>query len=506
MRFAECFDIEKSEDGSDDWFNVLVDVDTPLFIDPFLIWEEKHGFWQGAHAHLIEFFTMVFTLIGEAKGDKKNVSWKQAENLLVFPEPAEFRFGVAEGSPFGSGSSKGLQSDVLGGITAATRIGMRSIAHMETISLFQGGMGPDRIGDAVSNVLKSYFIRYTQDIARKHQIPTKLVTVPNASWSVEQRRWKEGRVELPVTIVRRKSRGREREIELPVILTPERFLRELPVAESNGFWTWSWAELGAKLRADFNYDVARNVTKDIKAKLARDNPEAVALYLLHLEGQPKDPYPVAEDPHLLVTWYEKGKQMARREIAAPEVETDQGFTDFVAQVVEEYRHSVESDAWRLLWTTGRGAKERDAQVLFRSIVRHYCRANNVDLSGEADAGRGPVDFKFSQGWDARALVEIKLARNTSFWDGLAAQTPTYQWAEGVRTAFFVAIAYKEEELSKEFRAQLQQGAKIVSEQRGVLVRAVLVDATRKSSASKEKDADLKREIRNSSDETKPERQ
>jgi len=29
----------------------------------------------------------------------------------------------------------------------------------------------------------------------------------------------------------------------------------------------------------------------------------------------------------------------------------------------------------------------------------YCQANNLDLSPESDAGRGPVDFKISQGFN-----------------------------------------------------------------------------------------------------------
>ena len=206
--------------------------------------------------------------------------------------------------------------------------------------------------------------------------------------------------------------------------------------------------------------------------MARQNPDAVALYLGHLEQQPKEPYPVAIDPKLLVTWYEQGRQLSGRSILAPESEDLDAFVEFVAKIIEEYRQGVERDSWRLLWQTGRGAGERAVQALFRSIVWHYCRANDVDLSGESDAGRGPVDFKFSKGWQARALVEIKLARNSSFWDGLTAQTPTYMWAEDVRAAFFVAVAYKEEELTLEFRARLQEAARIVSEAKGVDVRAV----------------------------------
>lgn len=493
MRFSEHFDIEWTE-PADDWFDVLVDTDTPLFVDPFLIWEEAGGFWGSAHGFLIDFFDIVFDLIGESGGNFNHAAWRQASNLLLFPEPAEFRLGVTEGSPLGSGSGRGLQEDMLTGIRTASAVGMTRIAHIETIALFQGGMGVDRISDAVCNVLKPYFIKYTKAIVERHRIPTELQTIKNAAWSARFRKWVDEKHALPVTEIEVARRGRTRVVRLPVLLVPQRFLRDIPVADSNKFWSWSWAEMGNQLRGDFNFDVASKVARQTKARMARENPDAVALYLSSVEALPKEPYPIAEDPKLLVTWYERGAEIIDLRPSAKwtSAEESEGtFLEFIETVIEEYRHNVENDSWRLLWISGRGAPERNAQVLFRSVVIHYCKANDVDLTGESNAGRGPVDFKFSKGWKARALVEIKLARNSRFWEGLLAQTPTYQIAEGVRVAFFVAIAYKEDEMSLEFQEKLRRAARLVSAERGVVVKTVLVDATQKKSASKEKDQALK---------------
>jgi hypothetical protein len=492
MRFSEVFSIVKNPQV-DDWFDVLTHTDTPLFVDPFLIWAETDEFWSGAHAHLISFFDMVFDMIGESGNNHQHMAWRQAANLLLFPEPAEFRFGVAEGSPFGSGSGRGLQDDMLSGIQVATSIGMNRIAHIETIALFQGGMGVDRISDVVCNVLKSYFIRYTKEVTRRHGIPTVMSEVPNASWSYENRRWVPETHELPVTEVEVVRRGRVRLIPLPVILTPHRFLRDIPIADSDKFWQWSWSQMSDQLRGDFNYDVASRVRRQLKARMARENPDAVALYLRAVEDLPNEPYPIDEDPRLLVSWYERGRSMLRTSTPqwSDAEESERTFVDFVRAAIEEYKHGVENDSWRLLWFGSRGAGERNVQALFRSVVVHYCKANDVDLTGESNAGRGPVDFKFSRGWTARALVEIKLARHSSFWDGLLAQTPTYQIAEGVRVAFFVAVAYTEEEMNIDFQRKLREAAALVSRARNVAVQAVLVDATQKKSASREKDAELR---------------
>ena len=492
MRFSEVFSIPKSP-TNDDWFDNLTETDTPLFVDPFLVWSDSDPFWQDAHSHLLDFFEMVFALIAEAGGNTKHFAWKQAANLLLFPEPAEFRLGVADGSPLGAGSGRGLQGEMLAGIQAASNVGMSRIAHIETIALFQGGMGVDRISDAVCNILKSHFIRYTEAIVKRHNIPSVPTSIVNASWSPEYKRWASGVHSLPRTEIEVERRGKVRQVNLPVLLTPHRFLRDIPIADSNQFWEWSWTEMGEQLRGDFNYDVTSNVTRRIKARLARENPEAVALYLRAVEDRPMEPYPINDDPRLLVSWYERGRDLLgtveRRWVDVDE--SKDAFQEFTMAVVEEFKGGVENDAWRLLWYGNRGAGERNAQVLFRSIVRHYCKANDVDLSGESDAGRGPVDFKFSRGWKSRALIEIKLVRHKAFWDGILAQTPTYQIAEGVRDAIFVAIAYSEEEMSLEFQGKLRRAAEIVSDQKGIKVRAVLVDATQKVSGSKVRDPKLK---------------
>lgn len=50
--------------------------------------------------------------------------------------------------------------------------------------------------------------------------------------------------------------------------------------------------------------------------------------------------------------------------------------------------------WRLLLGMFRGATG-DAPV---GRVKRYCQANHIDISREADTGRGPVDFEVSRGY------------------------------------------------------------------------------------------------------------
>ena len=156
----------------------------------------------------------------------------------------------------------------------------------------------------------------------------------------------------------------------------------------------------------------------------------------------------------------------------------------MAVLVEEFRHYVEQNrGWELLWNDNSvPRKEAAAQNLFLGIVKHYCRANDIDVSREADIGRGPVDFKFSQGFARRAVVEVKKADNTKFWNGLEKQLPTYMQAERVAVGYFLVVVFSDADAK---RVQAIQGeVSRVSKKTGLRLKAVTVDARRPVSASK----------------------
>ncbi len=63
----------------------------------------------------------------------------------------------------------------------------------------------------------------------------------------------------------------------------------------------------------------------------------------------------------------------------------------------------------MLWHGDKPRKEKAAQLLFYAVAEAYCRANNIEIAPEAHSGGGPVDFRFSQGYADRYVVELKLS-------------------------------------------------------------------------------------------------
>jgi hypothetical protein len=474
FRFSEHFGV--TNPPNDDWFDLLLPADTRLFVDPFRVYAENSGTWAGAHDELVDFFNLVLELMAEAKLDPSSQHWRAASELLMFPEPVEFCLGYAEGSEGGRGTATKRRAQMLAAGSIAINAGMDHVSHFEEMTLFQGRVGPDLVSDVACNVLKRRFIAYTQEVCARHGVETREVPVKHLSWSREYRRWDNATAELPYNPWTKAG----------VLLVPRRFLRQLPSIEGEGFWDYAFAYEAENIRGQFQYDIARNVRSEKIAELARQNPALVRKFVERFEENPPAPYDVQRDPRGRTRWYEAGLSLATsaREVEKPSSADE--FCAFVGRLCQEFVWVTEErGGWTLLWNPDNTPRAESAvQQLFHVALVLYCKDHDVDISPESAAGRGPVDFKFSQGWERRALVEVKLANHSRFWHGLDTQTPTYMKAEGIRCGYFLAVQYTDKDLTSERIGRVRQKAKDVSDECGYSITPVFVDARPKKSASK----------------------
>jgi hypothetical protein len=72
-------------------------------------------------------------------------------------------------------------------------------------------------------------------------------------------------------------------------------------------------------------------------------------------------------------------------------------------------------------------------------------ASSDDVTPEANAGRGPVDFKISHGAFDKTLVEFKLASNSKLAQNLQKQVEIYKKAHDTDKAIKVIIFFSDEE-------------------------------------------------------------
>jgi len=478
-RFSERFGLDR--DASEDWFDVVLPVDTELFVDPFLIWPEDKGEWADAHDRLIDFFNFAIELMQrsmkDGRFDRKSPHYQAAARMLLFPEPSEFCLGYGE-TPMGLGAGWGLRGTMLRAAETTINLGIEDVNHFEELTLFQDQIGPDRISDITCNVLKSHFIAYTKRVIEEHGLTdmTQNISIPHSDWSRDAAGW----LNRTHRLIRNPFTGKA------VLLVPERFLRKLPTVDPYEFWDWAFANESDQIKGQFNYDVGRGVKKSQEiARMASRNVELVRRYIAQLEKEPKPAYPLTDDPRGEVSWYDAAQQIGALYKGPKPPQDEDDFCNFIESLLDEFKHVIEDrGVWDLLWNGNVPRKERHVQLAFTAVMYGFCKTYNIDFSPESNAGSGPVDFKFSQGWTRRAAIEIKLANNSHFWNGLKRQIIQYLKAEGIKCGFFLSVQFSEEDMSRERVERVEEAAKDVSSKSGRSVKPKFVNAMKRPSASK----------------------
>lgn len=281
-----------------------------------------------------------------------------------------------------------------------------------------------------------------------------------------------------------------RQRRIPIVLVPRDIVRELPLAND-----WSDIERAAlenaRIRDRVNRylgGLARPTVADRKSALreaALGSADDFNLFLNVVKENVSsyDPnldalgyYKIKE---IFAHGFEDLKQNTKYEIASGADE----IVRLVNYTIDLFKRHVEKgNLWEELWISGKPKKERASQLIYYAIADAFCKANNVDISPEANMGGGPIDFKFSSGYHARVLVEMKRSNGTVV-HGYEKQLEFYKGAAQTDYGLFVIINYGD--LGDKLRKISDiRGRRLANGERASDI--IVIDATQKASASKRK--------------------
>ncbi|WP_203972747.1 hypothetical protein [Planotetraspora silvatica] len=474
MYFSEAFGIEDPEEY--EWFDPLLECDTLLFVDPFLIFSSEDERWREAHAKIIKHFHDTFALLARSGLKPKHQLFQRAWTQMLFPEPKEFRLGFGSDSADGSGAGEGLATSIIEAMCEAIKRGLEDIEHFEELGILVKGINKDRISDITCNVLKPEFIDYTQHACHSLGVPLEVSRVEHGRYDEFRRRWVEAEVLLP----------KDPRTGKPIILVPKKFLAELPKLSSG-----NWAKhLDTSLRDDLNLDISTNVNKDDIVAAARRAPNRLREWIRLMEQAGAEPYDVDGDPKLLVKWQKVASSaVAQSDLEDISINSGDDLLEFAHKAVEKFRHWIEDKGgWRAFW--GDVAEkitvpEPIMQLIFLGVLDDFCRYAGVRLDREVETGRGPVDFTFTGSERLRVLLEMKKLTHGKFWNGLQVQTPLYMKGQDVQHAIFLVIRDSETAPMRERWRKLEAEAELLREKTGLTIEVARIDALPKKPASKE---------------------
>lgn len=275
-----------------------------------------------------------------------------------------------------------------------------------------------------------------------------------------------------------------------IVLVPEDIIRDLPMAND-------WSDVQAAI--DANRTIRDRVNrflagiihptvterKEALRKAALSSPDFFKDLLAALK-EASSHY----DPNVDALGYYKLKELLKTDPAGLRVHMDFTLEDgpesvlkLVHKTLDQFKHHVENgNLWEALWEGAQPKRERAAQLIYYAIAESFCEANNVDISPEANMGGGPIDFKFSKGFNARVLVEMKRSSGTVI-HGYGKQLEFYRKASKTDYGVFVVLDFGD--LGKKLDAITKLRNRAVADGHRAS-DIVVIDATRKLSSSKRK--------------------
>jgi hypothetical protein len=471
--FSKLFGVAEADLSKLGVFDATLNLDSLLFPDPLLLERSDHPEMRAARKTFDAYFERVMILLHGIKQENDKV-WRTAFQLLSFPEVKGTCLGYGANSISGSGSGPQMTKRLLETGRDVVRMGIDDPDLFMAMGLFEEDFGPDLIGDMLTNVALGELIQFNVRIINKLSLPTQ-------PYDIRLKNGKRYQAEL----VRNPTTNRD----VPLILMPKDILRALPIATD-----WREVQQASAENVEFREGLNDSIaeiwskksleSKDQLKRWALSNPGAFGSLLDLLHGHDGKPYDFLNDPHGELIWRIKGDEIANLNplpINKPNLYDESSAIKIVEQIIDQFKFLIEKrDLWRDLYASGKPRFEKASQRMFYVIAHSYCQANGLDITPEAETGRGPVDFKLSVGINTRILVEIKLSTNKQVMHGYEKQLTVYAEAEKPIESYYVVINVGG--LGKK-EAELLYKQDQIEKKLGRAPKIIVIDGTPKNSAS-----------------------
>jgi flagellin-like hook-associated protein FlgL len=477
--FSERFGVNPAVLEAHGALDISIVTDLPLFIDPFLLFNSERPDYQALHQSIVDYLRFLKSKAGAG------LSPGLVDALYRFKEIKQNWLGfVAEGNS-GHGLGRKFAQELNEALTSLlSDLGDEVVTestHVEKVSLIRKGVGRDSISDFTTNLAKHFLCSYTEAFTVKHIDPSlrKTFAVARVAFNYNTESWVTRNYTLP---------NLDGDF---VLLTPmdmltldDTWINRSDMVRSYG--RVAEAVSDQELRAQVDAYLSRQLSSDPTPKQIR---EAQAMVFTAFPSMVDLYIKIKEDDRAEATSVSAAKTKDTKEVLVDQVKaaaadiaakTDLFATpwtslDEAETAVTIFKHYVENQDGYTLINRGGGkpfASEREVQTFFGLLLA----PSRFDVNREPNNGRGPVDFKISNGSLDKSLIEFKLASSTSLKRNLEKQVEIYEKANKTNQSMKVIIAYTDADIAKVTKVLAALG---MSSNPAVVV----VDARTKPSAS-----------------------
>jgi hypothetical protein len=463
--FTDFFNLSEETLESYGALNISLINDLPLFVDPFLLFGSKEEKYIELHQGILKYLTFL-----KNKSERGNITAAERKSWYRFSEVKQNWLGYSVtgnggsglGEKFAMAMSKNMHivySDLNDETVTRT-------SHIEKVCLFELGVGNDNISDFTCNLIKSFFLEYSENFAKKHlnETQTKVINVNKVYFDYEFERWMPKRFTLPF------YNGDF------VILTPKDLLTKddnwINSHDLRGNFTGICNtipndQLRSEIHTYFKSKlpaptlVGKGKNQKVKPPTQKDIAEAVNKTILIFPEILNYYIKIKEENK------ERAKSVSFEKVLDVIEVFKENVTKLISQLMEQtdfyeikpessYSESLKrvmfmkdvienKDGYRLFYHKGQPLKrESDVQVIYR--LTWY--SSPFDVNREVNNGRGPVDYAVSKGSKDKTLIEFKLASNGKLKMNLENQIKVYEKASDTKKSIKVILYFDNPELIK----------------------------------------------------------
>lgn len=493
MLFSDYFKVDKRVLEEYGAIDISLICDTPLFIDPILIYSNSDEKIKNSYVEIVKYLLFLNSI------SQKGLNEKSIKYYFTFKERRQNWLGLSKNGNRGLALGVDFANELASNIeNICDTKNLSNSIHIEKMFLLNRGVGKDKISDMVTNILFYFFIKYTEEFALKHigKEFCSNISIPHAKFNYETKIFEDVEAYLPYYL---DEKGRKEF----VILTPASILRKEEQQinyekmkssfenvknsisnddlrfQINTIIENTLNELYNRKRQSSSTVTTREINKAKAVGIEKALIKFPELYDYFIKLEEDNAYNVFEIATAEVNDV-KSKLIGNKLVDVDVFDWATSYEFNTAKEESFYRinylkNQIENcGLWKNLYINGeRISQESELQRLFHLV---WARTKYM-FSSEANDGAGPVDFKVSFGKINSCLIEFKLASNSRL-KNVFKQVDEYKKASGVNEAIVVIFCFDDKEKEKA-RVVSQDGQKL-----GVDVIIIDCDYSNKESASR----------------------
>lgn len=465
--------------------NIPLNADAPLFIDPMLLESSTYlTFSEDAWGAYKAFFQDLLNRMQQIPelDDKLQIRAKRTlTELLTAPEQKGLCLGYSASNNKGRGIGSARARQILDSALRIVENGVKNPNLFSVIFLLEEGIGADCISDLTAKIILPQLCEFTQTIAKQVGIKSKRYRVNGKIYDLPQH---------PI------------ESNCYLLFVPTDIINKLPTNTDLHSVLWTFMKEFQNVNPQNNSDLRLNINQQIAdiwqtsvkdgksdgsiktalRNIVYGNPDGINSVISAVEHTDLPPINIETDlagfnittkfckyfdPSTIDDITKTDKLAIIDELLKRFQKFVNNRTDYKRELLYSKNHPKNEHAW-----------QQSLMCYVDSSLRHL----NIDITPEFPTGRGPIDFKFSEGENFKVLVELKLSTNGQYLNGLKKQLEIYKNATtNVKKAYFIFVDFDGDENKRTSKVQKLFDVK---REYGLDTEILIVDGTLPPSASK----------------------